>query len=156
MDFLGVNISFYLILLAAILTIIGFVTLDDISMWISYFFIALVATKEISIRTGDLVVTILLNVLFFIVLYGLAIVFHYKILKKFTSSVVNKYIAPDKRKDGLSGFVGSIGEIKEVEGKLFIKLNGEILLFTSKDNFQDQDKGRVVGNSEGVLLIEKV
>lgn len=155
MEFLGLNVNVYLILLAVILYVADFFIAAEIATWVSFIIVAIVVTKEIPLGISDMITNILVRVLIAIVVLAGLILLHYKVFRKVSANVIDKYVAPDKRKDGVSGSVGRIGVIREIEGRMFIKIDDEVLPFTSEDDFKDKDTGRVVGSSDGVLIITK-
>ncbi len=155
MEFLGLHINIYLILIAVILYVIDIFIATETMTFLSFIIVAIVVTKEIPLGIHDLVTNILVHILIAIAILAGLVLLHYKVFRKFSSGVIDKYVAPDKRKDGLGGSVGRIGEVKEIEGRLFIKIDDELLPFTSEDSFKNNDTGKVVGSIDGKLIITK-
>jgi len=150
------SINTYLILIAVILFVVDFFAPTEVLTYASFLIITFIIAKDVPLEINDPVTSLLVRVLIAIAVLAGLIVLHYKVFRKFNRVIIDKYIAPDKRKDGQDGLFGKVGEIKEVDGKLFIKFNDEILQFTSEDSFEDKDKAKVVGSSGGNLIITKI
>jgi len=151
----GFSINTYLILAAVILIVSEFFIPTEASL-AAYLMVTFVITREIPLGISDPVTNILVRILIGMVIYVGLFLLHYKVFKKLRSKVVDKYVAPDKRKDGSAGLLGVTGEIKEVEGRLFIKIRDDILPFVSEDSFKSGDNGEVTGCSGGDLTIKKL
>lgn len=139
----------YLIAAALILIAIDIFVASDIPTHISYVIFAYVISKDLPFH-------FMYRILAGIGIWFLLICFHYLIWKKIIAAFLNKYISPEKKAAGIASLVGSSGEIREIEGKMFVRINEELMPFTSRQKVENGSTVRICDTKDGVLIVERI
>lgn len=139
----------YLIVIAFILIATDIFVVSDIPTHISYILFTYVLCKDLPIH-------FMYKILAGIGIWFLLICFHYLIWKKFITVFVNKFIAPERKAAGIANLTGGKGEIKEIEGKLFVKINEELFPYQCDVELRKGSQVNIIGNKDGVLIIKNI
>lgn len=147
-DAWGLSFTATLILAGIILMIVDVFILSDITTQIAYVIFAFTVAYNIPVQ---LMYRIIIGLLaWFILVAG-----HFLLWRKVLETVANKFIAPDKYHDGVKGLVGQAGEVHDINGKMMLKLQGDLWKFTCEDILDDGTHVKVIAEQNGVLHVER-
>jgi membrane protein implicated in regulation of membrane protease activity len=138
----------YLIVAALILIAIDIFVVSDIPTHIAYVILTFVVSKELPFH-------FMYKILLGVAIWFILVAFHYFIWKRFIVKLVNKFIAPEKRKAGLDSHLNQSGIIRRIEGKDLVQIQEELYTYSSSHVFQDGDKVTVIGNADNMLIVQK-
>lgn len=145
----GLTLSETLIILAVILIVADFFYQSDILTHIAYIiFVVLIATNI----HFHFMYEILICLLAWFAIVG----FHYLLWRRSIQPLINKFIAPDKYKDGAEGLVNTVGEIKEIEQQKMVMVKGDLWPIDSTDDVRAGERVKVVKVENGILTVKIV
>ena len=143
----GLTLNHTLFILALILIVIDFFVASDILTHIAYLILAYLIATNIPLH-------FMYKILIGLLCWFAIIAAHYLLFRKLIQKMINQKIAPDKYRSGSEGLVNMIGEIKEIEQKKMILLEGDLWPIENPDNLQSGQKAKVVEVKEGILNVE--
>ena len=135
-----------LLVAAVVLVLLDIFFQSDIPTHIAYILIAIVVATWIPVPPLYQVVVGMLA--WFALVWG-----HYKLWRYFLVGFVNRVIAPTKYKTGAAGLVGSVGTIKEVNGKKMVSVQGDLWLFESANDPAVDAQVEITAEHNGVLKV---
>ena len=136
-----------LLLLAIILIVLDFFVATDILTHIAYIILAYIIASYVQLH-------FMYQILIGIGCWFVIVTAHYLLFRKFIQQVINRKIAPDKYRSGTDGFVGMTGQIKEVEQKKMIMLEGDLWPIDNPEGLQQGQAVKVVEVRDGILTVE--
>ena len=145
----GLSFPSTLILIAVILAIVDFFLLSDVTTLVAYVLVCVAVAYKID---AHILYRIIIGLLAWFALAG----FHYTVWKRVPVWFANRFIAPDKYKDGASGLVGTQAVVKVIEGKPLICARGDLYPFTASEPLSNGDSVEIIGQENGVLTVKKV
>ena len=77
-------------------------------------------------------------------------------IRKKIQEAVNRVIAPDRYLEGADGLVGMNGEVKEVEEKKMVMIEGDLWPVESAQELRAEQKVKVVKAKDGILTVEQI
>jgi len=146
MEIFGMTINEILIVSAIILILVDIFFTSDFPTHLAYIILTFTIAKEIDMP-------ILYQILFWVLIWFMLVIFHYTIWRKVIEKINDKFIAPRKHIGGLEGFIGQEGIIKEVEGERFIFINDELHQFETDKEIVVGNKYRILNTKSNKLLI---
>lgn len=123
---MDLSLDHTLLVIAVILIISDIFFTVDLPTILAYIIISYVVGTNIEVPT---VYQILIGLVFWFLLIG----FHYSFYKNLLLKFVSKYIAADRYKSKDIDFIDKTFSVIEVEGKLFIEMNDELIKAVSSD-----------------------
>jgi membrane protein implicated in regulation of membrane protease activity len=138
-----------MLVIAAILVVIDFFILNDITTHIAFILICLVLMRLVDYP-------FLYEVLFGLVCWFILVVFHYMVWRKLVLKFVNKHVSPDRYLEGARGLVGEIGIIESTKSIQMVRVAGDLWNFESESGIQlnDETTVEIVSEENGVLLVK--
>ena len=145
----GLTLNETLFILAIILIIADFFIATDIPTHIAYIILSVLIAINIPFH---FMYKILIGLLAWFAIVG----FHYLFWRRFIQTIINKFIAPDKYKDGADGLVDMVGEIKEVEQQKMVMVKGDLWPIDSTEDVRAGEKVKVVKVENGILTVKTI
>lgn len=145
----GASLYELLMVSAVILVIVDFFVQSDLLTFIGYIILSLVVVLMADL---PLMYGIVLGV---VVLCSVGLL-HYCFFKKIISMMCNKVIAPSVIEDEpLTRCIGQTALVVSVEGRMMLRLEGDLVDFKNHDECQEGDFVVVVSSENGVFEVSK-
>ena len=145
----GLTLNETLFILAVILIVADFFWQTDIPTHIAYIILSVLIAINIPFH---FMYKILIGLLAWFAIVG----FHYLFWRQFIQTIINKFIAPDKYKDGADGLVDMIGEIREIEQQKMVMVKGDLWPIDPTENVRAGEKVKVVKVKNGILTVKTI
>jgi membrane protein implicated in regulation of membrane protease activity len=146
---IGESLCELLMVSAVMLVILDFFVQSDLLSFIAYIILSLVI---VLIADLPLMYGIVLGV---VVLCSVGFL-HYYFFKKIISMICNKVIAPSVIEDEpLTRYIGQTGLVVSVEGRMMLRLEGDLVDFKNHDECKEGDFVVVVSSESGVFEVSK-
>ena len=145
----GLSLDQTLLIVALILVLVDLFTVPDTLTHVSYVIVAVVVARLFDIH-------ILYRIIVGICTWAVIVACHYLFWKSFVESIVNRFIAPDRFKEGGRGLVGAEARVAEIDGKKMLRVRGDLWQCKNISEFQDGDTVKVVAEKDGLLSAEPI
>ncbi|MDA7890965.1 hypothetical protein N9B14_00230 [Akkermansiaceae bacterium] len=146
---LGYGFYEFLIIAALILIVVDFFFASDILSHAAYVLLSFVV-----VILADL--PWLYGVLLGLVVWFVAVFFHYAFFRKIIEKFCNRFISPSVIEDEpLARYVGESTAVVSVGGKRMLRLEGDLVAFKNSEKFDDGDIVEVISFKEGVIEVAK-
>jgi len=142
----GLSLNQTILLVAAILVVVDFFVPTDLPTHIAYVLLCVLVGINIHAH-------VLIKILCALLAWFALIAFHYCFWRATVQKVVNKWIAPDRFRSGADGLVGSQGSMREVEGRMMVRVNGDLWPCRGGERIAAGTTVTVVGVTDGVLEV---
>ncbi|ELR68383.1 hypothetical protein C900_00415 [Fulvivirga imtechensis AK7] len=135
-------------MVSIILILIDVFILSDITTHIAYILLSLAVAIQFD-------ASFLYQLIIGILSWFVVISFHYFIWKRALVAVADKYIAPKKHINGISGKIGCIGTIKIIDRRSYVEVDDELYQFVdeSSRHLNEGDQVKVKGTISTKLII---
>jgi membrane protein implicated in regulation of membrane protease activity len=144
----GLTLNQTLFLLAIICMVLDFFVGTDILSHVAYIIFSFLIARNVPFH-------FMYKVLIGLVAWFAIICCHYLFFKRFVQQIVNRIIAPDKYREGADGLVNKIGEVKEVEQKKMVMIDGDLWPAEAAEDLQVGQKVKVTNAKDGILTVEQ-
>lgn len=144
----GLSLNETLLIVALILVVVDFFLATDIPTHIAYVLVAFVVTMQIPAH-------LLYQILGGLVTWFVLVTFHYLVWRNVLKTVSNRFVAPDRHKLAAERAVGADGEIKDVEGKKMVSIEGDLWPIDGGDDLEPGTKVKVVAQESGAVRVER-
>jgi len=146
----GLTLNETLFILAIILIVADFfLQATDIPTHIAYIILSVLIAINIPFH-------FMYKILIGLLAWFAIVAFHYLFWRRLGQKIINKFIAPDKYKDGAEGLVDTVGEIKEIEQQKMIMVKGDLWPIDSTEDIRAGEKVKVVKVENGILTVKTI
>ncbi len=145
----GLSLNHTLLVLGVILMVADFFVGTDLLSHVAYIIFSFVIARNMPYH-------FMYKVLIGLVAWFAIISCHYLFFKRFVQQAVNRIIAPDRYLEGADGLVNKTGEVKEVEEKKMVMIEGDLWPVESAQELRAEQKVKVVKAKDGVLTVEQI
>lgn len=145
-DWWGLSFAHTLLALALLLFLVDIFFQSDVPTHISYVLVSAVVATEFDVHPLWQAV---IGVLTWFALVG----FHYLLWRRVLTRVAER-LAPSQYLSGAAGMVGEIGRVKEVDGRRFVALHGDLWRYDGAPDAPIGAMVRVLAEKGGRLVVE--
>ena len=145
----GLSLDHTLLVLGVILMILDIFVGTDLLSHVAYIIFSFVIARNMPYH---FMYKILIGLVAWFVIIGC----HYLFFKRFVQEAVNRIIAPDKYREGAEGLVNKTGEVKEVEEKKMVMIEGDLWPVESAQELKAGQKVIVANVKDGILTVEQI
>ncbi len=145
-SFWGLPLTETLLAVAFLLVMIDFFIQSDLPTHVAYVLVTFVVARLVP---AHLLYKIMAGVCVWFALVG----FHYLFWRNVLKEVSNRFIAPNRHADISDRLVGAVGEIKEVEKKRMVSIEGDLWPVADESVAENGIKVKVMAVEDGALKV---
>ena len=144
----GLSLNQTLLLLAVILIVVDFFVATDILTHAAYIILCCVVASNMPVH-------IMYKILIGLACWFVIVTLHYLLFRSLIQKVIDRKIAPDKYRAGAEGLVNMVGEIKEIEGRKMVAVEGDLWPIASAEDLRPGEKVKIINAQDGILSVEQ-
>ena len=145
----GLPLDETLLVVALILVVVDFFLTTDIPTHVAYVLVATVVARHIPAH-------VLYQVLGGLGAWFALVTFHYLVWRNILQAFSNRFVAPDRHHLAAERVVGAHGEIKIVEGKTMVSIEGDLWPVEDSPAIETGTMVRIVSQKDGAVRVERL